>query len=172
MPQARIVVPSIASGVQEPRESVPSRPSRSGLWDRIGFLPLSLRMFLGHCWIDSGTVARMFRSELCSLSHRIRSQSRKRVYLTLRPYLESARYLVPPDTLKTLRSDYITRLKAQKPWASLSDLSLCLEGWEAAIESILRTCHSEPHDIQCHKSLASESSKNQHDRLVWKHPKT
>jgi hypothetical protein len=50
--------------------------------------------------------------------------------------------LVPnhPDSSiwKPSSSEYIRQLVARTPWASLYDLSLCHQGWQAAIESLRR----------------------------------
>ena len=42
------------------------------------------------------------------------------------------------STWKPSRSECTRQVKALTPWVSLYDLSLCLQGWEAAIESLRR----------------------------------
>ena len=62
------------------------------------------------------------------------------------------------STWKPSRSECTRQVVAQTPWASLYDLSLCLQGWEAAIESLRRHIRDSGTGHSCIQTSDSENS--------------
>jgi hypothetical protein len=78
-------------------------------------------------------------SEFHSLLHRIQFQSNKSGYLPIiRLRDKLPLQSLPADILKLSSSESIGQLVARFQWASLSDVFLYQEGWEAGVLSCLR----------------------------------
>ena len=99
-------------------------------------LPMRLRILWASLW----RIVCIIETEMGSSIHRISVRLHKMECLPIpSPSVIDLSHIHPSlNNWKPASIDYIRQVQAEKPWASLFDLSLCLDGWEAAVESCRR----------------------------------
>jgi hypothetical protein len=103
-------------------------------------LHIALRMRARIQWANLCRIAHILEKEIRSLVHRSRVQLHKMEYLPTKQPVGMELIPTHPGSniWKPSSIEHIRQAMVEKPWASLFDLSLCLEGWEAAIECARR----------------------------------
>jgi len=89
-------------------------------------------------WAEFYRAAHISAVEIRNLPHCIETRRRK---IRSLPLARTEGISLVPDRSglciwKPSCSEYIRQVMAERPWASLFDLSLCLQGWQEAIESL------------------------------------
>jgi len=137
--------------VQATRLNTPSEAARQS--SRTGYLPrnsysqlpwhIAVRVRLGAFRAELWRTVHISAVEIRNLPRRIRIELCEIRYLPLARTEGISLAPNHPDssTWKPSSSEYIRQVVAQRPWASLYDLSLCHQGWQAAIESLRRHIH-------------------------------
>jgi hypothetical protein len=99
---------------------------------------IAMQVRLGAFRAELWRTVHIFAVETHNLPRRIKIQLLEIRYL---PLARTEGISLAPDrpdssTWKPSSSEYTKQVVAQRPWASLYDLSLCHQGWQAAIESL------------------------------------
>jgi hypothetical protein len=155
MPLSRLNSPIESSGGY----ICPSEYAHRNMWNRLPwYTVLRLRVVALRSMVRR--FAHISVVEIRNLPRRIRIQLHE---IRSLPLGRIGGIVAVPDhpclsTWKPSRSEYIRQVTAQTPWVSLYDLSLCLHGWEAAIESLRRHIQDSGTEHSCTQKSDSPNS--------------
>ena len=134
LPPIRLTTPSESAHRASQTGNVPQN-----IYPRLPW-HIAVRVRLGALRAELRRTVHISAVEICNLPRRIKTQLREIRYLPLARTEGISLAPNHPDSSiwKPSSSEYIRQARAERPWASLYDLSLCHQGWQAAIESLCR----------------------------------